>query len=151
MPNHVRRQIRDAVEALVTGLPSTGSRVYSGRARPLGKDHGDCLLVYTTDESSDRETIGQNPLLSRIVNVAIEGRVSRSSSEAAEDALDQIAAEVEPVMAGAAPRLGGLAREMLLIATRLLVAASGERHEGEIRLLYRVTYATRAATPTVAA
>lgn len=148
---HVRTQIRDAIVAEVTGLPSTADRVYRGRARPLGKDHGACLLIYASEESSDRETAGQNPLLMRSVLVAIDGRVTGAASDAVEDALDQIAAEVEPVMAPAAPRLGGLARDILLVGTRLIIEAEGERHIGSIRMLYRVAYANRAATPTVAA
>ncbi len=151
MPTHVRQQIRDAIRLLVLGLPSTADRVYRGRARPLGKDHGASLLVYTREESSDRETVGQNPLLMRAVLVAVEGRVSDSASDAVEDALDQIAAEVESVMATAAPRLDGLASDMVLVSTRIIVQAAGEKHEGEIRLLYRVSYRTRAATPTAPA
>lgn len=151
MPTHVRQQIREAIRSAVLGLPSTASRVYRGRARPLGKDHGACLLIYASEESSDREMVGQNPLLARSVLVAIEGRVSGSASDAVEDALDQIAAEVEPAMAAAAPRLGGLASDMMLVGTRVIVQGAGEKHEGEIRLLYRVSYRTRAATPTLPA
>lgn len=151
MSAHVRQQIREAFVTLVTGLPTTGPRVYPGRVRPLGSGHEPCLLVYATEESAERETIGQNPLLARAVLVAVEGRVSVSSARDAEDHLDTVAVEIETRVASSSPRLGGLAHDVVLVSTRIVAAATGERHEGEIRLLYRVTYATRAAVPTAAA
>ncbi|MFL9823438.1 hypothetical protein [Rhodoplanes sp. SY1] len=150
MSDHVRRQIREAFVALVTGLPTTGPRVHSGRVRPLGSGHEPCLLVYATDESAERATIGRNPLLARTLLVAVEGRVSVASAQAAEDLLDTIAAEIEARVAGSSPRLGGLASDLVLAATRILVTAEGHRHDGEIRLLFRVSYRTRAEAPTVA-
>lgn len=148
MPAHVRTQIRDAVITLLTGLPTTADRVHPGRARPTGSATGDCLLVYSGDEGSERATIGQNPVLDRGLDLIVEGRVSKATALEADDALNQIAAEVEPVMAGAAPRLGGLARDMTLIGMRPRISAIGESHVGNIRIIYRIAYMTRAATPT---
>ncbi|MEY2654030.1 MAG: hypothetical protein RLZZ524_1058, partial [Pseudomonadota bacterium] len=35
MANHLRQQIREAVAGAVTGLTTTGARVYQGRVYPL--------------------------------------------------------------------------------------------------------------------
>lgn len=151
MSTHVRQQIREAIENLVTGLLTTGDCVYQGRDRPVGSGHAPCLLIYSGDELADRQTIGQDPILTRSLNVVIEGRVSAVASADIENVVDQIAVEVEPVMAGAAPRLGGLASDMVLVATRRRIREAGNKHEGEIRLVYRVFYRTRAKTPTAVA
>jgi hypothetical protein len=146
---HVRAQIRAAVIAVLTGLETTGARVFSGRTRALGAEHEPTLLVYCTDETSDTDTIGPRSKLLRTLQVNVEGRAVGSDSGDLEDLLDQIAVEVEPVMV-ADPTLNGLSKEVTLIASRINLQSPGENYAGEIRMEYRVTYRTVESEPQIA-
>lgn len=150
MPTHLRSQIRDAVVAAVTGLTTTGARVYAGRARPLAKDSDPCLLVYATAETSDVHTIGSDPILLRSLTLAVEGLAVATEAAALEETLDQIALEVEPAIT-ADSSLGGLTLAVTLTGTRIAVEAPGERHAGAIRMEFRVEYRTHEQSPGVAA
>jgi len=90
---HTRKLIRDAVAALVTGLPTTGNRVLIGRTRSLAAGHLPTLLIYTTEEQSDRPMEGNPGGLGRDLLLAIEGRTSTATPP--DDLLDAIASEVE--------------------------------------------------------
>lgn len=150
---HVRTQIRRAAVARLTGLRKTGVRVYSGRSRPAAKDADPYLLVYATEERSDVSddgAMGADPILGRFLNLVIEGRAVASSAEEIEDTLDQIALEVEPTLTQDSS-LGGLAIEVTLTGTRILIESPGERHAGEIRMEFRVRYRTRESRPHLAA
>jgi len=144
---HARQQIRDAVVALLTGLPTTGARVHAGRTRPLAEDHDPTLLVYTTEERSQADTIGRPVATLRELTLRVEGRVV-SAAVPPDDALDDIAAEVEAAI-GADPTLGLGVIDSELTATRILAQAPGQRQAGEITLDYLITYRTRENAPTV--
>lgn len=144
---HVRKQIRDAVIAALTGLATTGSRVESGRTFPLGQDHAPTLLVYAISERSSVHSQGDPATLIRDLTLAIEGRVMMASVP--DDTLEVIAAEVEVAMM-ADPSLGGLSQEVTLLATAINTQAPGQSHAGEVRLDYRVVYRTRENAPQTA-
>jgi hypothetical protein len=154
MPDHVRQQIRDAVVTGLTGLTTTGSRVYPGRTRPLAKGHDATLLVYTRSETGERTVQGAPGKITRRCLLDIEGRVSTAGVP--DDMLDTIASEIETAMAalinfGTARVLGGLAMNLEYLGTDIIAEADGERHDGGVRVQYRVTYRTVEGAPTVAA
>src|SRR5215470_12026067 len=129
---HTRKLIRDAVAALVTGLPTTANRVFIGRTRPLGAGHLPTLLIYTTEEQSDRPMEGNPGGLGRDLLLAIEGRTSTAMPP--DDLLDAIAFEVEGQLRDT--NLDGLVFDTTLLRTTVDVIADGERHTGAIRLEY---------------
>ena len=139
MANHLRRQIRDAVKTALTGLATTGTRVYVGRSRPLARSHEPSLLIYTPQEASRRAVNGQPPILDRIVQVIVEGRVSLAGEP--DGTLDAIAKEVEAAM-WTNRALGGLVFNTRLVATDTSTEADGERQLGGIRLSYEMTFQT---------
>ena len=149
MPTHARTQIRNAAIAAVTGLPTTGAEVYSGRTRNLAENHPPTLLVYATDEVDIVDATGHPATLYRTMTLAIEGRVEGNAAETVEDLLDQIAAEVEPAIAAGA-LLIGLCVEVTLAAIRTNIVSPGVSHIGGIRMEYRVGYRTKENAPTVA-
>ncbi|TAK50238.1 MAG: hypothetical protein EPO23_03260 [Xanthobacteraceae bacterium] len=142
---HVRSQIRAAVVAALSGLATTGARVYPGRTRSLGEDHEPTLLIYTTDERAEIDAMGG--ILLRRLTLVVDAQVVASGPP--DDTLDQIAAEVEPAMI-LNPSLGGLAKWVLLTATRTAIRADGKRHLGEVRLEYDIGYRTRENNPAMA-
>jgi hypothetical protein len=134
---HLRQQIRAAAVSALTGLASTGARVYAGRSRPLAKNHEPTLLVYTQQELSARSFNGNPPVLERVMSLVIEGRVSTAGEP--DDALDQIAKDIEAAM-WTHRRFGGIAIDTRLADTIIATEAEGERQSGSIRLTYEVRY-----------
>lgn len=155
MPNHVRRQIRDAAVTAVTGLSTTGTRVYAARTYPLaasGQMPG--LLVYTDSESSEAISMGgaATRRMQRQVLIQIEGIAK--AVDTVENTIEDIAKEVEVAMM-TDPTLGGLVKDLELTATAkgfsTVTSSTGDQPVGGIRLTYRATYHTRANAPDVAA
>lgn len=137
---HARRQIREAIAAVVTGLASTGSRVFQSRMR--AQEALPCLLVVTHDEQIERTGLGDE--LERQVDVEITG-VAKAAANV-DDALDAIAEEVETAI-GPNNALGGLVRATELRSLKTELDDELEQPVGLIRLAYRCTYFTPAGAP----
>ena len=87
---HVRKQIRDALAALLTGLATTGGNVFTHALYPLEAAGLPGLNIATpseTIEDASRTTQG------RELTATVEGYASAVGQMA--DTLDTIAAEVE--------------------------------------------------------
>lgn len=91
MADHVRRQLREAVATAVTGLATTGARVFQSRVYPVQSAEMPGLLVYTTGEEVTDQSVGM--LIGRVVQVLIEGQAKAAAD--LDDVLDQISKEVE--------------------------------------------------------
>lgn len=145
MADHVRKQIRAAVAAALTGLPSTADRVYVGRKRKLGKDHPPSLLIYTTSETSQRDAY---PTHVRSLVLYVEALVV--TSDPPDDDLDAIAVEVEGAMAHAMASGSPLASLIYNLDYNEMqqgVEAPGDKYLGGVRLQYTVSYRVREGAP----
>lgn len=137
--SHARQKIRDAVVTLLTGLTTTGSRVYDTRLYNLEPSENlPGLVVYTQNESSQRSDFSPNNY-ARELDVIIEGYAETNSS--VENSLDTIGLEVENVL-GANPLLSNTATTSELTATEIEFDVMGEKPIGIIRLTLSVTYYT---------
>jgi len=136
MANHVRRQIRDAVKTLLTGLTTTGSNVYSSRVWPMRSAVMPGLIIYTAEEESELGSIGT---LDRVVALAVEGYVNDTSS--LNDILDQICSEVETAMA-ADVMIGGLAKNSLITQTEIRLDGEGKKTVGVVTMTFNIFYRT---------
>ncbi len=137
--SHARQKIRDAVVTLVTGLTTTGSRVFDTRLYNLEPSEDlPGLVIYNKNESSERSDFSPNNY-SRELEVIIEGYAETNSL--VENVLDTISLEVENVM-GANPLLSNTATTSELNATEIEFDVMGEKPIGIIRLTYSVTYYT---------
>lgn len=137
---HARQAIREAVATAVTGLATTGSRVFQSRMR--AQDALPCLLVTTDGESITEEISGvqQRELEIRITGVA-------KAAANVDDTLDTIASEVETAVQ-AAGTLGALVSiPPTLTAISTDFDDSLEQPVGEIALTFRSTYFTNAGAP----
>lgn len=146
--SHARQQIRAAAAVELTGLPTTGANVFPGRVRPLGKDAAASLFVYSLEEESSvsaMSSMGKAPRLDRPLTLVVEGRVSQGGADDPEDALDQIASEVETRLGPST--LGGRLLELTLTHTELQIVAQGEAIIGAIILKYRALYRTAEGAP----
>jgi hypothetical protein len=106
MADHVREQIAVAALAAVTGLATTGARVFRDRdtdERPLQTGEVPGLTVTDDGDPSEIVSLGQGRILERRMRVAFTAHVKASSGYSAQ--LNQILKEIEVSIAAAA--LGG--------------------------------------------
>lgn len=122
---HRRQTIRDAFAAAVTGLASTGSRVYKSRVYALMDDELPALRVFTPSDAGDGDTIGASvlPLLRR-VRVTCEAVVKANSG--ADAAVDAICEQVEAALT-AAPTLSGAVQKLAYLTFEQDVSGEGDR------------------------
>lgn len=156
MADHARKQIRDLTISVLSGLATTGSRVYAGRTRALPADHEPTLIVYARAEKVSRDAQGNPPPLLRVLTLDVVGYVQMGGPP--DDKLDQIAAEVEAAMYAASSgffALGGtgvMSAELVNVDIAAKVAEadgkSSEKHSGAVVLSYEVTYRTIEGAPT---
>jgi hypothetical protein len=150
---HARKQIRDAVVALVTDLATTGRNVYPSRVYSLADEELPSVSVFTGDAGNDevvtKVTLGTSskfPLFKRDCPLLIEGHAK--VSEDIDDVLDQIALEVEVAMSNPIT-IGDRIVPAQLRSTAKETSGEGEDQVGVVRLLYIVTYVTAENTPDV--
>ena len=147
MANHVRRQIRERVATTLTGLATTGSKVFQSRVYPLTANNLPGLLVYTTSESSDPDVMGAQPQLERELNLVIEGYAQTTSN--LDDVMDEIAKEIEVAMA-ADTTINALAKDSFLTDTEIQLTGEGEQPIGMVTMNFTVQYRTANNAPDVA-
>lgn len=133
--SHVRTQIRQQIAALVTGLATTGSRVFQSRMRPQDEASLPCLLVTTNDESID-PAVGE--ALVRTLSLTVRG-VAKGG--VIDETLDQIALEVETALAD--QYRASLERIEIDFEDDL------DKPVGSVSLTYRYQYFTAAGNPAV--
>jgi hypothetical protein len=140
MALHPRQVLRQAVvDLLKRSNTAAGESVFPSREVPWRSVELPGIAVYSLEESSDRQhTEGE---LVRHVVLAIHAVVRLN--ELVDDALDELALQIEKAMA-ADQTLGGIAVSSFLSGTDISVDESTARPVGAIRLAYDVRYHTTA-------
>lgn len=147
MGYHVSRQIREALMTALTGLASTGDRVYPGRFQPLPSDELPALRVWAADEDIDIASMGgATRAVERVAAFVVE---LLAKSEDADDVIDAMKVEVETALANAGT-LGSLVKYVQ--PRRYERDESGEQDEPVVvtRLRVEVLYFTALGTPDTA-
>lgn len=147
---HVRTQIRDAFVSALTGLTTSGARVFPSRIHVLRDADLPCLLINLDNEEIAPATLHANPMLERTAELKV--RACAKVAANLDDTLDTMVAEVEAAIAGAAdPSFGGLIKPQALPASLDIDFDDGlEKPVGVATLTYRITYFTAAASPATA-
>jgi galactitol-specific phosphotransferase system IIB component len=147
---HARKQIRDAVTVMVTGLQTTRANVFPSRVYSLDSDQLPSLSIFTGDSGNDelvsRITLGSPPKFHRVCPLIIEGHAS--AADDVDDLLDQISLEVEVAMS-AVLTVSGKTINAQLISTSKELIGDAEDQIGIVRLLYTVPYVTSENTPDI--
>lgn len=147
---HARKQIRDTVKTMVTGLGTTGRRVYPSRVYSLDEDELPSLSVFTVDSGNDeivtRVTMGSPARFHRTCPLIIEGHAL--VDENVDDMLDQISLEVEVAMS-APLTIGSRTLPAQLQSTSKDLIGDHEGQIGIVRLVYTVPYVTAENTPDI--
>lgn len=149
MANHVRRQIRDAAKALLTGLATTGARVFTSRVYPIQDSELPALVISTNDEQIDVASIGAQPLLDRLLQLQV--RALAKANSALDDTLDACIKEVEIALNASvsANTLSGLAKRITISSIYIDMSGEGEKPIGQAVMNFNVYYKTQANTPDV--
>lgn len=141
---HQRQEIREAVIAMLTKVvggkypTAAGSRVFAMRMNKLAETQLPAIIVYTLSE--DAAQFNEAPReLKRTCKLAIEAAIIADSK--AEDLLDQLAEQIEAVMA-ADVTLKKKAAASILTATESEIFSDGKQDIGAVRLDYEVEYYT---------
>ncbi len=142
--SHARQQIRMAFAAALTGLPTTGVRVYTAHPYPLAENERPGLVVATPSDSVAPDGDLNGSKLDRILSVLIIGYADGASVE---NTLDTIAAEVEAAIA-ASGSIGAVSKRRLPTDTQIVVDGNGKQRAGEVRILFEVAYRTATGDPT---
>lgn len=109
---HIREQVRKAAkQTLVNAATSAGSRVFTSLLRKFQPNELPCLVIETPDEAEIKRAFpNQMPpgRLDRQLTLVVRAYVKEA--DGAEDALDDLSAEVEAALHAdrAAATLGGL-------------------------------------------
>lgn len=106
MASHVRDQIMAAAVTALTGLSTTGSRIWRDRdtsERPLQSNEVPGLIVEDDGEPAEVITIGNGGVMERTMTIRVRAHVKGTSGLSA--SLNQILKEVEVALDGAV--LGG--------------------------------------------
>ena len=145
MANHIRHQLRDAVATAVTGLPTTGARVFQSRVYPLQITDVPCLVVTTDGDSIEQETVHHPYIQARQIQLRIEGYAVGVYD--LDDILDGICKEVEVAVDNASL---SMIDDIGFAGTQLDTSVVGQQPVGKLTLIYRVTVRTMSNSPDVA-
>lgn len=150
--SHVRTQIRNALKAALTGLTTTGARVFTSRpeAMTLTSDQLPALLIFPGGEEPEVvETLSLEipSVVQRSLQVVVSGRAMLTA--ALDDELDKIISQVETVL-GAAIDLGGLVQSIGPPRIETGITAEGEQPIGFCDMTYELTYLTMSNAPETA-
>lgn len=147
MAYHMRRQIREAVATAVTGLTTTGARVFQSRVYPLEATDLPCLVIRTLSETSEPVTIHGPRELMRVLSVQIDAFAKAVSD--VDDTLDLICKEVEIALA-ADISLGGKCKSVTLTNTTIELTGLSEVPTGRAAMVWDVEYYVMENAPDVA-
>jgi hypothetical protein len=146
---HQRKEIRHAIaELLIAAGTAAGSRVSRTRVDAHKRSELPAISVYALSESSQAD--GSAPReLARDARVEIVGWVQHTEAVPADDAMDDLAEQIETAM-DADRFVGGLAADTELTGTEIQIRAEEGKSSplvGQVTLAYAVTYRTSPTPP----
>lgn len=149
MTQHIRQQLREAFAAQVTGLTTSGGRVYQSRIRNMAAADLPGLRVYSENEQIQDDDILAVPYLQhRTITVRCEA-VAKATANL-DDMLDTMCKEVE-VAISANSMLGGLAKlHCSLSGTDIEMDDRSEQPAGKAVMTWKVVALTMSNAPDVA-
>lgn len=139
MSDEIRKQIRDALKAALTGLATTGSRVYASEVYPSGDARLPGLNILTGDTEVAEDGVYTGRILIWDMRATIECRAKPADGTELADQLDAMAGEViEALMADRT--LGGLAIGLIPSRTNAALTPALERPAGVVFVTVTITF-----------
>jgi hypothetical protein len=144
MADHVRNKIRDEAVTALTGLTTTGARVYANRVHPMGDANLPGHRIYTNDEDVQIASIGSSRLLERELELVVEA--CAKENDTFDDTLDDMIKEAEVALAPGLPS----AKYVSLKRIEIEASGGGDKQVGVARMTFVVIYITAHNAPDVA-
>lgn len=145
MANHLHRQIREAVETLLTGLTTTGTKVYANRLQPLMDANLPGLRIFMDEEEAEALTIHAPQMLERKLTMIVE--CCAKAVATLDDTLDASSKEVEIALSGGIT-LGGK-KLLCTYAGMQFDDALADKPAGVKRLRFLISYTAMSNAPDV--
>ena len=142
--SHVREQLRKAVATAVTGLTTTGAKVYTNRVYPVDVTDCPCLIITSTGDDVEPQTICNPYMQTRQTRIQIEAYAEGVSGF--DDQIDTICVEVETAIANAS---SSLVKGMYLRGTRIEFD-QGEQPIGRATMVFTQDLYTESNAPQTA-
>lgn len=136
MANHLHRQIREAIATALTGLTTTGARVYPNRLHPFETSSLPGLRISIDGDQVTQTTVHQPHVQAHSLSIAVEC-VARGPSDL-DDTCDQISKEVE-IALSAGISIGGRLLYPALSGSEFDAEAAGTP-AGAKRLTFSLDY-----------
>lgn len=143
MGYHLHRQIREAVKTLLTGLTTTGSKVYPNRLHPLTEANLPGLRIFMDDEEVTGS--GADKTQDRKPSLIVECCAKVATD--LDDTLDQMSKEVEVALSGGIT-IGGFWMDAEYAGMQF-DDAMAEKPAGVKRLRFFITYTAASNAPDV--
>lgn len=143
---HVRKQVRDAVVTLLTGLATTGANVYTGRVYPLDSSQSElpALFVNTPGEEAEPSPEVDRSFQSRTIAIEVEAKVKGGAYV---DTLDQIAVEVETAL-GASITVGGKVVDLDYVGMEFDSSGETDKPVGSLVMRYSAAVSIATGAPS---
>ena len=133
---HKRKDIRNAIVAMLSNHTSAGTNVYPSRVLALWTDDLPAILVYSKEEAASRTNNASSQSL-RNTTFTIQVHVAVTTD--LESALDDICNEVETILSGD-PELQSTALDCFIASTSIDLSVEGETPTGVATLTYNIRY-----------
>lgn len=144
---HVRKLIRDDIKSTLTGLATTGTRVYQSRVYPIDSSKLPGILIYNKNETVEYQSIslprGQMRTSVFAVEVYVKGTTNYDNS------LDQICLEIEQAMYNDVTR-AGYAKDTRIISFEADFNGDGDQPVAVATLTIEVLYRVSESNPGAA-
>lgn len=144
MADHAHKQIRAAVATALTGLTTSGARVYANRLMPMESGQLPGLRIYLDDEQAEALTFHAPYAQERALALAVE---CCARGNTLDDTLDLMSKEVEIAMA-AGITVGGKALQPVYAGMEYSDELA-DQPVGVKRLRFTLSYSAMSNAPDV--
>lgn len=143
MATHLHTQIRGAIVTALTGLATSGTRVYANRLMRLAGDFSPTLIITLDEERAEAMTIHGPTVYQRVLSLVVAAYAKESAG--LDDTLDQMAKEVETALA-AGVAVDGQTLD-LIYAGMSFDDELGDKPVGVRRMSFDCAFTTLASAP----
>lgn len=144
--SHLRKNIRDNIKSVLTGLSTTRNNVFQSRVYPMHGSKLPGILLYNKSEDTTYDTINPPRLQTRRCEFQVEVYVKAVSDY--DDTLDQICLEIEEALYEDLTR-GGNAKDTRITSFDADFDGGGDQPIAVSTLTVEVTYQVRENEPDI--
>lgn len=134
MADHVRQQVVDSIATVLTGLATTGSRVFKSRLYQLQESELPCLVVTCDGQKVENVTDHFPAMQRREIQIRIESHDKKTAN--LEQTLNTICKEVEIALANSD------IENINLVGSKMYLEVGGDQPIGIDTIIYKVLVET---------